>query len=215
MIIAISHQKGGVGKSTIAWNLAIALQKKYKVELVDLDIQKTLTYTNEIRRNQTNLEPLSIKTFNSAEDLKAYIDKDSNDVVSIVDLGGFDSTINRIAIITADLVITPVSDKNFELLGLKSFEAILSQLNGLIDGELKVKVLLNNINPQKAKLDELKNFIEKSKHFDILDTILRTRADYDKSVKTGQSVREYNKDGKASSEIKDLSREIKKILKLQ
>ena len=53
MIIAISHQKGGVGKSTIAWNLAIALQKKYKVELVYLDIQKTLTYTNKIRKNQT------------------------------------------------------------------------------------------------------------------------------------------------------------------
>ena len=212
MIIAISHQKGGVGKSTIAWNLALALQKTYDVELVDLDIQKTLTYTNEIRKNQTKYKALKIITFQSAEELKRYINSDSDEKLSIIDLGGFDSTMNRIAIITADLVITPVSDKSFELLGLKSFEGILSQLSELIEGELKVKVLLNNINPQKSKLNKLKKFIEKSKHFELLDTILRTRVDYDKSAGAGKSVIEYKKDCKAASEIKSLVKEVIKIL---
>jgi len=179
-----------------------------------LDIQKTLTYTNEIRRNETTLRPLTIRTFDNDFDLKTYIDNDRDDVVSIFDLGGFDSTINRIAIITADLVITPVSDRNFELLGLKSFEAILSQLNEHISGELTVKVLLNNINPQKAKLEELKNFIVKSRHFELLDVILRSRVDYDRSVRVGQSVFEYKNDSKASIEIKELTHEIEKILKL-
>lgn len=214
MIIAISHQKGGVGKSTIAWNLALALQKKYDVELVDLDIQKTLTYTNQIRKNQTKYKPLKIRTFQSAEDLKRYINSDSEEKLSIIDLGGFDSTMNRIAIITADLVITPVSDKSFELLGLKSFEGILSQLNDLIKGDLKVKVLLNNINPQKSKLDKLKTFIEKSTHFELLDTVLRTRVDYDKSAGAGKSVMEYKKYSKAASEIKILVKEVKKILNI-
>ncbi len=214
MIVAISHQKGGVGKSTIAWNLALALQKKYDVELVDLDIQKTLTYTNEIRKNQTKLKPLKIKTFRNAEDLKRYINSDSDDKLSIIDLGGFDSTMNRIAIITADLVITPVSDKNFELLGLKSFEQILSQLSELIDGDLKVKVLLNNLNPQKSKLDKLRAFIEKSEYFELLDTVLRSRIDYDKSAGRGQSVLEYDKDSKAAKEIKSLSKEIQNILNI-
>lgn len=214
MIIAISHQKGGVGKSTIAWNLALALQKKYDVELVDLDIQKTLTYTNEIRKNQTKYKPLKIKTFQNAEELKRYINSDSDEKLSIIDLGGFDSTMNRIAIITADLVITPVSDKSFELLGLKSFEGILSQLSELIDGDLKVKVLLNNINPQKSKLGKLKTFIEKSSHFELLDTILRTRVDYDRSAGAGKSVMEYKKDSKAASEIKTLVKEVKKILNI-
>ena len=212
MIIAISHQKGGVGKSTIAWNLALALQKKYDVELVDLDTQKTLTYTNEIRKNQTKYKPLKIRTFQSAEELKHYINTDSDEKLSVIDLGGFDSTMNRIAIITADLVVTPVSDKSFELLGLKSFEGILSQLSKLIEGDLKVKVLLNNINPQKSKLGKLKTFIEKSKHFELLDTVLRTRVDYDKSAGAGKSVMEYKKDSKAASEIKTLVKEVKKIL---
>ncbi len=212
MIIAISHQKGGVGKSTVAWNLAISLQKRYTVELVDLDTQKTLTYTNEIRKQQTKYDPLNIRSFKDAEELKRYINNDSDDKLSIIDLGGFDSTMNRITIITADLVITPVSDKSFELLGLKSFEGILSQLSELIEGELKVKVLLNNINPQKSKLKKLKNFIEKSSHFELLDTVLRTRVDYDKSAGAGKSVVEYKKDSKAADEIKALVKEVKKIL---
>lgn len=215
MIIAISHQKGGVGKSTIAWNLAIALQKKYKVELVDLDIQKTLTYTNEIRKNQTNLQPLNIITFADASSLKQYINSDDKDKISIIDLGGFDSMMNRIAIMTADLVITPVSDKSFELLGLKSFEAILGQLNELVDDSLQVKVLLNNINPNKSQLDSLKQFITKSPHFDILDTVLRNRTDYDKSSSAGKNVMEYDKESKAANEIKNLTKEIKKILNIQ
>ena len=212
MIIAISHQKGGVGKSTIAWNLAIALQKKYTVELVDLDIQKTLTYTNEIRKHQTKYTPLHIRTFQDAEELKKYINNDSDEKLSIIDLGGFDSTMNRITIITADLVITPVSDKSFELLGLKSFEGILSQLSELIEGEIKVKVLLNNINPQKSKLKKIKTFIEKSPHFELLDTVLRTRVDYDKSSGAGESVIECKKDSKAAHEIKSLVKEVKNIL---
>ncbi|HIP20705.1 MAG TPA: ParA family protein [Sulfurimonas sp.] len=212
MTIAISHQKGGVGKSTIAWNLATALQDKYNVELVDLDIQKTLTYTNEIRSNHTDLKPLTIKSFSTPEDFKKYINGDSDERLSIIDIGGFDSSMNRLAIITADLVITPVSDRSFELLGIKSFEKVLKELSDLIDEDIVVRVLLNNINPKKSKLGDVKTFIEKSKHFSLLDTILRARADFDKSAGLGMNVIEYNKDGKASKEGKDLVKEIIKIL---
>jgi chromosome partitioning protein len=211
--IAISHQKGGVGKSTIAWNLATALQNKYKVELVDLDIQKTLTYTNEIRSKQTDLKPLTIKNFDTAEDLKKYINGDNDNRLSIIDIGGFDSSMNRLAIITADLVITPVSDKSFELLGIKSFEKVLKELSEVIDEDLVVRVLLNNLNPKKSKLEDLKSFIEKSKHFKLLNTILRSRADFDKSAGSGKNVIEYDKESKASKEIKELVKEVIKILK--
>ena len=213
MTIAISHQKGGVGKSTIAWNLATALQKKYNVDLVDLDIQKTLTYTNEIRSAQTDLKPLNIKTFTTPEDLKKYINGDSDERISIIDIGGFDSAMNRLAIITADMVITPVSDKSFELLGLKNFEKVLKELSEVVKEDVVVRVLLNNINPQKSKLEDLKRFINKSKNFNLLESILRARTALDKSAGQGMNVIEYDKDSKASKEMQSLVKEVISILK--
>jgi len=215
MIIVVSHQKGGVGKSTIAWNLATLLQEKYFVELVDLDIQKTLTYANELRKKGNNLKPLSIKNFETPQDFKKYIDKDSDKKISIIDVGGFDSSMNRLAIVVADLIITPVSDKSFELLGIKTFEKTLIQLDSLVEHEIKVKVLLNNLSPQKSKLDDLKTFITKSPHFELLESVLRHRVDFDKSAGEGKNVVEYDATSKATKEIISLVEEIKIILNIQ
>jgi len=215
MIIVVSHQKGGVGKSTIAWNLATLLQEQYFVELVDLDIQKTLTYANELRKKGNNLEPLNIKNFETPQDFKKYIDKDSDKKISIIDVGGFDSSMNRLAIVVADLIITPVSDKSFELLGIKTFEKTLIELNSLVEHDIKVKVLLNNLSPQKSKLDDLKTFITKSPHFELLESVLRHRVDFDKSAGEGKNVVEYDITSKATKEVISLIKEIKMILNIQ
>ena len=78
MIIVVSHTKGGVGKSTISFNLATALNSIYNIEVIDLDFQKTVTYLNEYRKN-----PLTVKSFDSDEDFKQYIKKDSDKRISI------------------------------------------------------------------------------------------------------------------------------------
>jgi len=215
MLIVISHQKGGVGKSTIAWNLATGLQnKKYAIELVDLDVQQTLFYTNEIRKQNPTLKPLSVKRFDSVSDFKMYIRGDNEKRISIIDVGGFDSDMARVAIASADLIITPVSDKNFELLGIKTFEKTLQAISAAIDDTVIVKVLLNNLNPKKSKLDDLIVFLSKSSHFELLDSVLRTRADFDRSVGVGKNVIEFDKDSKAAKEIKSLIKEVIYILNI-
>ena len=66
MTITVSHQKGGVGKSTIAWNLAVHFSKIVPTTIIDLDIQQSLTQTNEIRKSM-ELKPLSVKQIKTSD----------------------------------------------------------------------------------------------------------------------------------------------------
>lgn len=207
VIISVAHTKGGVGKSTIAWNLATELSRKYPIEIIDLDFQRTLTYTNEFRDKK-----LTVKNFDNLKDLERHISLDNENKISIVDVGGFDSDINRMAMIMSDLIITPVSDSGTELLGLMRFEKVLDEISKAIGEDITTTVLINDINPSKTKLDDLIEYIKDNKHFDLFDTVLRTRADYGKALDLGLGVMEY-KDGKASKEFKSFVKEVKNIIK--
>jgi chromosome partitioning protein len=208
MIIVVAHTKGGVGKSTIAWNIATALNNTHNVEVIDLDFQKTLTYINEYRDNQ-----LTVKSFDTKKEFEAYIRTDNNQRISIVDVGGFDNDINRMAMVMADLIITPVSDGNTELLGLKRFEKILKEISQVIGENLTVNILLNNINPQKKNLDGLKEYIKQNELYILFDSILRTRADYEKAIDSGLGIIEYKKESKGADEMEAFLKEIKQIIK--
>lgn len=212
MIVAVAHSKGGVGKSTISFNLAVALQKHYRVELVDLDFQKTTAHANNFRK-KSGIDPLPLLTFDDMDKLKDYIRADTDDKVTVIDVGGFDSSLNRLVIVTADIVITPVSASGRELLGLKRFGTILSEMSEKIKRNIEVNVLLNNISPQKLKLEKLQAFIATSPHFNLLESVLRRRVDFDYSMDEGKSVTEYNKNSKASNELKSLAKEIRKQIK--
>lgn len=215
MIISINHQKGGVGKSTIAFNLAVELAKDYKVEIVDLDVQRTITATQKIRSNNENLKPLKINCLNNESEFESFFKNKDKDTLYIFDTGGFDSSLNRNAIYFSDLVITPVSDKFNEVSGLMKFKEILEELEEVTKSDMKVHVLLNNINPQIKKFDSIKAFLNSNKEFVLLDSILKTRVDYDKASWLGKSVFEYNRDSKASEEFEALINEIKTILNLK
>jgi len=209
MIIAISHQKGGVGKSTIAFNLAVWLSKSYKIEVIDLDVQNTITHINKIRE-KNKLKKLKILYIKNEKEFKRYIQEDNNKKITIIDSGGFDSSLNRLAIFYSDIVITPVSDRFNEISGLMKFIEILQELREITGEKLKVNVLLNNINPKAKNFTELKKFIKKNKELKLMDTILRQRVDYDKATWEGKSVKEYDKKSKATKEFSELVKEIKK-----
>lgn len=203
-IIVIAHQKGGVGKSTIAANIATELSKAYAVNVIDLDLQKSLTYFNNIRKN-AQLKSLNIVEVNSVNQLKDLIN--NNQKLLIIDAGGYDSDLNRVAISGADVLITPVSDSGIELVGLLAFRAIMRDIRKFRP-DLTSRVLLNKIHVKTGEnsLKEIFNFIQDNPEFEQFKTILRDRADYKKAFDAGKSAIEFN--GKALREIQNLINEV-------
>jgi len=211
MIVLFGHQKGGVGKSTVAINTAYHLQKKYKdLMLLDLDSQNSAILFNQLRMSE-NLS--TIKCVKESDiDFSNFIDAYSGnqDNLLIIDSGGYDSDINRAALIKADIIITPVGISQIEIFGLQKFRKILKEASEALGKKIKTNVLLNNVDSRsKNKLRDLREYIkENNKYFNLLDSIIHTRADFKNSYGDGLTVKEFNKKGTAAQEIKQLTKEI-------
>jgi len=221
-IITLAHQKGGTGKSTLAWNLAVEFNKKYKSYgykkflFVDLDNQESVTMTNRLRM-QYGHEPLDIIRFTDDErsQLEEFINSIEEDTLVIIDSGGYDADLNRLAIIASDFIITPVSSDYMEIFGLQKFKTILEELSVIKDETVHVHVLLNKIDPKLKDFSDILEFINNIENYILFDTIIRFRSDYKHSIGYGFSVKELDKKSKASNEINKLIKEIEKKIGLK
>jgi len=215
MIVLFGHQKGGVGKSTVAINVAYHLQKKYKdLVLLDLDSQNSAILFNQLRMSE-NLP--TIKCVKESDiDFSDFINEYSGNKENmlIIDSGGYDSDVNRAALIKADIIITPVGISQIEIFGLQKFRKILKEASEALGVKIKTNVLLNNVDSRsKNKLKELREYIqENNKYFNLLESTIHTRADFKNSYGDGLTVREFNKKGTADQEIKQLTKEILKLI---
>lgn len=204
MIITVAHSKGGVGKSLLAWHLAIAM----KTPIVDLDFQKTLVYTNNLRKLNGH-NPLNIIQPESPEEFIELMDTWDEDKNIIIDVGGFDSNLNRAALYISDLIITPAVDRVTEMAGLHKFHNILQELSKKMEVDIKANVLLNDISPSAKDFTIIEEMVEGLDCFELMSSKIAHRADFYKTMEEGIGVSE-KKDGKAKKEIKSLIKEIKK-----
>jgi len=204
-IIVIAHSKGGVGKSLIAWNLAIAK----KTPILDLDYQKSLVFANKFRVNSGN-KPLEIIQPTSQKEFIDYLEKYPEDKDIIVDVGGFDSSTNRVALYIADLIITPVNEDMQEIAGLIKFHATLQELSTKMGKQVVAHVLINNVNPNTRDFTIVRDMVNKHTLYKKLDSIIARRADFSKAMKEGLGITEFSRDNtnKARKSILALKKEI-------
>ncbi len=209
-IIVIAHSKGGVGKSLIAWHLAIAKN----IPILDLDYQKSLVFANKFRVNN-NYKAIEIKQPLSQKEFIDYLENYPEDKDIVVDVGGFDSSTNRVALFIADIIITPVNEDMQEIAGLIKFHATLEELSTKMKKKVIAHIVINNVNPNTRDFSIVNDMIKKHPLYEKLDTIIARRADFSRAMKEGLGITEFTKDSKnkARQSVLSLKKEIDKHIK--
>ncbi len=107
-IITVAHQKGGVGKSTLALNLAVCFHEEMQVALVDSDLQGSLL--NFKAQNPT------LNILNESDPKK--IDKLPFDLVVIDTPPYLTSTLSELFNIS-DFVLIPTKAGFFDIMAIR------------------------------------------------------------------------------------------------
>lgn len=187
-ILTVAHTKGGVGKSTLAWNIATALAAKgLSVVVFDLDFQKTLFFVDRLRCHDpvAPLSPLGVRTINDADAFHSAV-ADSSAEYIVCDVGGFDSALNREVVTASDVVLCPLKDSIHEVLGFHAFAAVLEAI-----GSPEVLLCINGAHPNSGNFDELLEAVAVYPRGRMLSTVVRFRAAFARAMARGRGVVEW------------------------
>ena len=188
LIINLSHQKGGVGRTTLAYNMAEGFRTLgFKVKLLDMDIQSSCMGLNTLRKKAfRDIE----KVVDEARLVEIINDSSLDEFeVLIIDTGGFDLALSRLAMVGADINLTPVSDRVTELLGLvQKYTEILDEIESDSQRSVLSYILLNKIHPLATQFEHIEEMIRSNSQMKMMKSVIRERSIYDKSLIHGETV---------------------------
>ena len=218
MIISSVNYKGGVGKSTLAQNLAVSLAHRgYKVCIVDADTTgATMAWSEE--RHEQGTEPLIVCT--QLTNPKSF----SSQVKALYNDGGYDallidcppalSPVAVKAMYISHYLFVPInttggSDIKVTQKLLQRFQEIREakeETGGSLEAYLLANGFRRNVTLHSTTfelIEQLRDYYE----VQLFDTILHNRVAYGEANVLGKGVIELS-DPKAKQEINDLTAEV-------
>ena len=203
MIITIANRKGGVGKTTLATNLAVALSKKGSLVLVDADDQQSaLKWSKRRTENPIYTE------YHTGDLKKILLDLQKKYDYIILDVAGRDSEEFRSALQVSDKLIVPTQPSQADVEVLP-FVLKLFNTYHKVNENLQPYLVVNKA-PSNTRSTEVADSIEllgTLPKFKLLNTIIRDRKQFRDATIQGLSVMEMGS-SKARDEFNDFLVEI-------
>jgi chromosome partitioning protein len=209
MIILLGSQKGGVGKSTLASNIAVELSKRGSdVLLVDSDSQQhSVSDWYSYREEQTELNKFAcIQKHGNIKNTLIEMSKKYDHV--IVDVAGRDTKEMRSAMLCSDIMLTPLRASQFDINTLSILHDVIEDVL-MLNEKLKVKAVVScaPTNPKINEANEAKNLLKDFEHINLLNTVIHDRKVYRDAISSGIGVVESN-NAKAKEEIESIVDEL-------
>ena len=210
MILTVGNVKGGVGKTTLAINLAIvwALQGR-DVLLIDGDEQATAMAFTELRTGARGEPGYTAVALHGAAIRTQVRQLTSKYDHIIIDVGGRDTGSLRAALTVAHLVLIPVQPRSFDLWGVDQTTELITEARELNE-HLRAVAVLNAADPQGRDNAAAAALLRDNDALELTRVILIRRKAFPNAAAGGLSVMEYG-DSKARTEFEKLSIELDKL----
>lgn len=208
MILTIGNTKGGVGKTTLAVQLALARAHAGRdVWLVDGDRQGTALTAVSIRADEDRKPAIACSQYFDGPKLRQQVQHQAgryDDVV--IDVGGQDSSALRAALTLTDVLLVPFQPRSFDVWALTHISKLVEEARSVRDG-LTAYAILNCADPVNGGLDnrEAAEALLDFPQLELLDAPLRRRKAFANASGQGRWVDDLpSRDAKASAELATL-----------
>mgnify|MGYP003376791249 CR=1 FL=1 len=213
MIISVINLKGGVGKTTIAVNLAVAFAHRgKKVCIIDTD-KEQLSAVKWSGQRDDDKPTVSVITVGEKLVREVQTHAKNFDIVILDGSPQLGELANN-TLIVSDLVIVPVANSVLEFWSMDNFAERFKQAQQLkegVGGNIIGLCVFNRYNDKQNLSKEMKEALKQFPEFEPMDTTIADRVAYKEAMMQGLGVVEY-KDPKAKKEIEDLTNEVAKYL---
>ena len=205
--IAITSQKGGVGKTTLTLHLAAQLATEgLRVKVIALDPQSSALDWS-VARDAAELDPLfDLDPWPRATIHRHLAAKSEGFDVVLLDVPPRTDAIARSALAQVDLAIIPIIAGGFDLWAVEHTCTLIDELR-VVREEMDA-VFLTNFSDKRTAAERGLASALADYDIDLLDTRISHRIGFRYAVGRGQVLQEYEPGNAGVREIRQLTREL-------